>query len=128
MNEGLGCIIALAVIAFAIWLIGHLVAIVLFVVLVVPIYVVFLLYLVLRFIATNIFVAMDKLFYLGFDVPVVIVWGFWGLMIGAAIQGYRELRDIYGRKWIGILILLTPILLLTLVGVIKSVTGSAPLR
>ncbi len=126
MSEGIGCIIAVAVIGFAIWVIGQLVAIVLFVVLVVPIYLAFLLYLGLRFIATNIFVAMDKLFYLGFDVPVVIVWVFWGLMIGAAIQGYRELRGIYGRKWIGILILLTPVLLLTLVGVIKNVAGSAP--
>lgn len=126
MGEGLGCIIALAAIAFVIWLIGQLAAIVLFVILVVPIYLVFLLYLGLRFVATNIFVAMDELFYLGFDVPVVIVWVFWGLAIGAAIQGYRELRSIYGRKWIGMLILLTPMLLLTFVGVIKNVTGPPP--
>ena len=126
MSEGLGCIIALAAIAFVIWLIGQLVAIVLFVILVVPIYLVFLLYLGLRFVATNIFVAMDGLFYLGFDVPVIIVWVFWGLAIGAAIQGYRELRSIYGRKWIGMLILITPVLLLMFVGVIKSVTGSPP--
>lgn len=126
MGEGLGCIIALAVIAFAIWIIGQLVAIVLFAVLVVPIYLVFLLYLVLRFVATNLFVAMDELFYLGFDVPVIIVWVFWGLGIGAAIQGYRELRSIYGRKWTGIMVLLTPVLLLTFVGVIKNVTGFPP--
>ena len=126
MGEGLGCIIAVAAIVFVIWLIGQLVAIVLFVILVVPIYLVFLLYLGLRFVATNIFVAMDELFYLGFDVPIIIVWVFWGLAIGAAIQGCRELRSIYGRKWIGILILLTPMLLLTLVGVIKNVTGSPP--
>ena len=126
MAEGMGCIIALAVIAFIIWIIGQLLAIVLFVILVVPIYIVFLLYLVLRFVATNMFVAMDELFYLGFDVPVIMVWVFWGLAIGAAIQGCRELRSIYGRKWIGILILLTPMLLLTLVGVIKNVTGSPP--
>ena len=124
MGEGLGCIIAAAAIVFVIWLIGQLVAIVLFVVLVVPIYVVFLLYLGLRFVATNIFVAIDELFYLGFDVPIIMVWVFWGLVIGAAIQGYRELRSIYGRKWTGILILITPMLLLTLVGVIKNVTGS----
>ena len=121
MNEGIGCILALAAIAFAVWLIGQLVAIVLFVILIVPIYIAFLFYLVLRFIATNIFVAMDELFYLGFDVPVVIVWLFWGFMIGAAIQGYRELKSIYGRKWIGIFVLITPMLLLTLVGVIKNV-------
>ena len=126
MGEGLGCIMALAVIAVAIWLIGQLVAIVLFVILVVPIYIVFLLYLGLRFFATNVFIVIDELFYLGFDVPVIMVWVFWGLAIGAAIQGCRELRSIYGRKWIGILILFTPMLLLTLVGVIKNVTGSPP--
>ena len=92
----------------------------------IPIYIVFILYLGLRYIATNLFVAVDELFYLGFDVPVIMVWVFWGLAIGAAIQGCRELRSIYGRKWIGILILLTPMLLLTLVGVIKNVTGSPP--
>ena len=128
MGEGLGCIIAVAAIVFVIWLIGQLVAIVLFVILVVPIYLVFLLYLGLKFVATNIFVAIDELFYLGFDVPIIIVWVFWGLAIGAAIQGCRELRSIYGRKWIGILILLTPMLLLTLVGVMKNVTGSPPSR
>ena len=128
MGEGLGCIMALAVIAVAIWLIGQLVAIVLFVILVVPIYIVFLLYLGLRLFATNVFIVIDELFYLGFDVPAIMVWVFWGLAIGAAIQGYRELRSIYGRKWIGILILLTPMLLLTLVGVIKNVTGSPPSR
>ena len=126
MSEGLGCIIAAAAIAFVIWLIGQLIAIVLFVILVVPIYLVFLLYLGLRFIATNIFVAMDELFYLGFDVPIIMVWVFWGLAIGAAIQGYRELRSIYGQRWFGMLILITPMLLLTLVGVIKNVTGSPP--
>ena len=120
MSEGIGIIIALAIIAFLIWLLGQLIAIVLFLVVVVPIYLIFLFYLGVRFVSTNIFVAMDELFYLGFDVPVIVVWVFWGLMIGAAIQGYRELSGIYGRKWIGILILFTPILLLTLVGVIKS--------
>ena len=126
MGEGLGCILAVAVIALAIWLIGQLVAALLFVVFVVPIYLVFLFYLLLRFIATNIFVAMDKLFYLGFDVPVIIVWVFWAFMVGAAIQGYRELRTIYGRKKIGVLVLFTPILLLIIVGVIKNVTGTFP--
>ena len=101
------------------------VAIPIYIVFVIPIYIVFFLYLGLRFVATNIFVAMDKVFYLGFDMPIIMVWVFWGLAIGAAIQGYRELRSIYGRKWIGIMVLLTPMLLLTLVGVIKNVTGSS---
>ena len=117
-----GIIVALAAIVFVIWLIVQIVTIVLYVILVVPIYLVFLLYLGLRYIATNLFVAVDGLFYLGFDVPAVMVWAFWGLTIGAAIQGYRELRNIYGRKWIGIIILFTPIFLLTIVGVIKNVT------
>ena len=70
------------ILAFLIWFIP----IVLFVILVVPIYLVFLLYLGLRFVATNIFVGMDKLFYLGFDVPVVIIWVFWGFVIGASTR------------------------------------------
>ena len=92
----------------------------------IPIYIVFNLYLGLRYIATNLFVTVDGLFYLGFDVPVIMVWVFWGLAIGAAIQGYRELKSIYGRKWIGIMVLLIPVLLLASVGVIKKVTGSPP--
>ena len=123
MSEGLGCIVALAVIAFAIWLIGYLVAIVLYLLLIIPIYFVFLLYLGLRFVATNVFVLMDGLFYLGFDVPAIIVWVFWGFTIGAAIQGCRELRGIYGRKWFGGLTLLAPILMLILVGIIKNIAG-----
>ncbi len=126
MSEGLGCIVALAVIAFAIWLIGYLVAIVLYLLLIVPIYFVFLLYLGLRFVATNVFVLMDGLFYLGFDVPAIIVWVFWGFTIGAAIQGCRELRGIYGRKWFGGLTLLAPILMLILTGIIKNITDSPP--
>ena len=126
MDNAVALIIVVAVIVFLIWLIGVLISLAFFVVLIVPIYTVFLLYLGLRFVATNIFVAIDGLFYLGFDVPVITVWAFWGLVIGAAIQGYRELRSIYGRKWLGMLILITPILLLTLVGVIKNVTGMVP--
>ena len=120
--------IAIALIIWFIIRFNMIVAIPIYIVFVIPIYIVFILYLGLRYIATNLFVAVDELFYLGFDVPVVIVWVFWGLAIGAAIQGCRELRSIYGRKWIGILILLTPMLLLTLVGVIKNVTGSPPSR
>lgn len=70
------------------------------------------------FVAINTFVALDKLFYLGFDAPVIAVWAFWGFVIGAAIQGCREMK-IYGRKGIGILIAITPVLLLVLVGAIK---------
>ena len=78
-------------IVFIIWLIIRFNIIV-----AIPIYIVFFLYLGLRFVATNIFVAMDEVFYLGFDVPVIMVWVFWGLVIGAAIQGYREFE---GYLW-----------------------------
>lgn len=71
--------------------------------------------------AVMFFIALDKLFYLGFDVPVVVVWAFWGFVIGAAIQGCREMK-VYGRKWIGILIAISPMLLLVLVGAAKVKT------
>ncbi len=106
----IGCIIILLVIFF------------IFVVLISPSFIL-LLYLGFGFIATNLFVSMDALFFLGFDTPVIMVWIFWGLVIGAAIQGYRELRNIHGRKRIGMLIFITPMLLLTLVSVLKIVTG-----
>ena len=64
------------------------------------------------------FTALDKLFYLGFDAPVLAVWIFWGLVIGAAIQGCREMK-IYGLKGTGVLIAITPVLLLALVGAVK---------
>ncbi len=75
-------------------------------------------YPVVLFIAGNTFTALDKLFYLGFDAPVVAVWAFWGFVIGAAIQGYREMK-IYGQKGFGVLIAITPLLLLALVGAVK---------
>ena len=68
--------------------------------------------------APALFVALDKLFYLSFDAPVVVVWAFWGFAVGAAIQGCREMK-IYGRKGIGILIAISPVLLLVLVSTVK---------
>lgn len=69
--------------------------------------------------APNIFVNLDTLFYLGFDAPVVAVWAFWGFVIGTAIQGCREMK-IYGRKGIGVLIAMMPVILLILVGAVKN--------
>ena len=86
----------------------------------IPTYVVLGLYAGLKFLATNIFIVLDKLFYPGFDVPAIAVWGFWGLIGGISIQGYREMQ-IYGRKGVGILIALIPVLLLGLTGIIKAV-------
>ena len=124
MSEGIGIIVALAIIAFLIWLVGKLISIVLFLVLVVPIYIVLAIYAGIKFIAMSTFIAIDKLFYLGFDIPVLAVWIFWGLVIGAAIQGCREMK-IYGRKRIGVLIAVTPVLLLVLVGALK-ITAESP--
>ena len=114
--EGIvGVAIAVAIIVFIVWLIGKIISIVLFLVIVVPIYIVLAIYAGIKFIGMSTFIAMDKLFYLGFDIPVIAVWIFWGLVIGAAIQGCREMK-IYGRKRIGVLIAIAPVLLLVLVG------------
>ena len=114
--EGIvGVAIAVAIIVFIVWLIGKIISIVLFLVIVVPIYIVLAVYAGIKFIGMSTFIAMDTLFYLGFDIPVIAVWIFWGLVIGAAIQGCREMK-IYGRKRIGVLIAIAPVLLLVLVG------------
>jgi hypothetical protein len=76
-------------------------------------------YVGLDFIATNVFVGLDKIFYPGFDVPPIAVWIFWGLVIGVAIQGAREMK-IYGRKGMQVLIGLSPVMLLAIVNLIKT--------
>jgi hypothetical protein len=107
---------------------------------VLPIYTVLGLYAGLKFIATITFITLDRVFYPGFDAPVVVVWAFWGLVGGAAIQGCREMKT-YGRKeligisperstssrrfwlWrkeIAALIGLSPVFLLVLVNLIKT--------
>ena len=120
MSELIGVAIVVAIIGFILWLVGILIAMFLFAIIVIPFYVVLGVYAVVKFIALNTFVALDELFYLGFGMPVFVVWMLWGLVIGAAIQGYREMK-IYGRKRIAVLIAITPILLLVLVGGIKIV-------
>lgn len=95
--------------------------VIIFGIIAIPTYVVLGLYAGLKFIGTNIIIALDMLFYPGFDAPTIVVWGFWGLISGMAIQGYREMR-IYGRKGIGTLIALTPILLLVLTGTVRSIS------
>ena len=86
-----------------------------------PIYAALAIYAGLKFLCANGFIALDALFYPGFDVPAVVIWGGWGLLGGAAIQAYREMR-IYGRKGIGTLAALAPILLLVFNGIIKDVS------
>ena len=122
MSEGIGIIIAVAIIAFLVWLVGKIISIALFVIIVVPIYIVLTIYAGIKFIGMSTFTAMDKLFYLGFDIPVIVVWIFWGLVIGAAIQGCREMK-IYGRKGIGVLIAIAPVLLLVFAAGVKSLPG-----
>jgi hypothetical protein len=63
-------------------------------------------------------IALDKLFYLGFELPAVTVWALWGFVGGIAIQGYREMQ-IPGRKVIGFLFAFAPLLLLGIAGVIR---------
>ena len=122
MDGIVGVAIAVAIIVFIVWLIGQIISMVLFLVIVIPIYIVLAIYAGIKFIGMSTFIAMDKLFYLGFDIPVIAVWIFWGLVIGAAIQGCREMK-IYGRKRIGVFIAIAPVLLLVLVGTARIVRG-----
>ena len=107
---------------------------------VLPIYTVLGLYAGLKSIATITFITLDKVFYPGFDAPVVAVWAFWGFVGGAAIQGYREMKAYrrkvliglsparstlsrrfrYWRKEIAALIGFSPVFLLFLVNLIKT--------
>ncbi|MDE0315388.1 MAG: formylglycine-generating enzyme family protein [Candidatus Poribacteria bacterium] len=88
----------------------------------IPTYVVLSLYAVLKFLGTNTFIALDMLFYPGFDMPTIAAWGSWGFIGGIAIQGYREMR-IYGRKGIGVLVALMPLLLLGLISTVKGINA-----
>ena len=99
--------------------------VIIFGIVVVPTYTFLGLHAGLKYLATNCFIGLDKLFYLGFDTPVLAAWGFWGLVVGAAIQGCREMR-IYGQKGIAALIALAPVLLLAFTGIIKDSGMSKP--
>ena len=85
-----------------------------------PNYILLTLYAGLKFLATNAFIGLDKLFYPGFDAPSILTWGLWGLIGGSAIQGCREMRR-NGRKGQGLLVALAPLLLMFLTGTVKSV-------
>ena len=98
---------------------------IIFGIVVIPNYTILAIYAGLKFLATNGFIALDKLFYPGFDAPVVAVWAFWGLIGGLGIQGCREMRN-YGRKGLGTLAALAPILLLGLNGIIKDIDIPKP--
>ena len=90
-----------------------------------PTYTLLTLYAGLKYLATNVFIGLDKLFHPGFDVPPAAAWAFWGLVGGSAIQGCREMLG-RGRKGIGTLAALAPILLLGFNGIIKDFNAPTP--
>ena len=120
MDNIIGCIIVVIVVGIILAIVWPIVWTIVFVIFIISTYVILSLYAVLKFVCINIFIFLDKLFYPGFDAPAVAVWGFWGLISGIAIQGYREMR-IYGRKGIGVLVALTPLLLLGLISTVKGI-------
>ena len=116
IGGALGCgliLLAIVLVVAAGWAIA-------FGIVVAPTYTLLALYAGLKFLAANGFVALDELFYPGFEVSPAIVWAFWGLVGGIAIQGCREMRS-HGRKGMGGLAALAPILLLGLNGIIKDI-------
>ena len=118
MDHPIGCAIVLIIIIGIAFIIIKVVSFIGFVVFSIPISILFGLYAVLEFISTNILIALDKIFHPGFHVSPVVAWAFWGLVIGAAIQGYREM-NIYGRKERGVLIALAPVVLLAILKLIS---------
>ena len=121
-SRGGGCILRLfamlVVIGLLCWAVGYGLV-------VAPTYTLLTLYAGLKFLAANTFVALDKLFHPGFDVPPAAAWAFWGLVGGSAIQGCREMLG-RGRKGMGTLAALGPILLLVFNGIIKDFNVPKP--
>ena len=111
-------LIFLGIIAIVIGAIAYVIWTIIFAIVVLLTYTLFGLYVGLEFIAINLFVALDKVFYLGFDAPPAFVWALWGFVIGAAIRGYWEAK-IYRRKGLAVLIALALVRLLVLVNQIK---------
>ncbi len=118
MDKLIGVAIVIAILVFIFYIIAYVILGIGFIVFFIPTYVFFGLYVVLEFISTNILIALDKIFYPGFNASPVVVWAFWGLVIGAAVQGFREMR-IYGRKQKGALIALAPVILLAILNLIN---------
>ncbi|RKU28095.1 hypothetical protein C6499_10485 [Candidatus Poribacteria bacterium] len=73
----------------------------------------------------SILTGLDKLFHLGFNIPIVVGWAFWGLVIGLAIQGYRAM-EIYDQKRMKIWVAVAPILLLCVIGTMRYVSALKP--
>ena len=115
-SRGGGCILRLVAILIFIgllcWAIGYGIV-------VAPTYTLLTLYAGLKYLAANGFIALDKLFYPGFEAPAPLVWGGWGLIGGSALQAYREMRS-SGRSGRAILAILAPLLLLGFNNIIKG--------
>ena len=62
----------------------------------------------LAFAGAHVFMGMDKLFYLGFNLPLFVGWAFWGLVIGLTIQGYRSVET-YGQKRMKMWVAVVPV-------------------
>ena len=77
----------------------------------------------LAHIGTYVFIGLDKLFDLGFNINILIGWAFWGLVIGLALRGYRA-RKTYDQERTKIWIAAAPVLLLCVVGAIRYVSAS----
>ena len=73
----------------------------------------------------SILTGLDKLFHFGFNIPIVVGWAFWGLVMGLAIQGYRAM-EIYDQKRMKIWVAVAPILLLCVIGTMRYVSALKP--
>ena len=78
-------------------------------------------FVVLASVATYVFMGLDKLFDLGFDLPLFVGWALWGLVIGLAIQGYRAIAT-YDQKRTKIWVAVAPVLLLCIMGTIRYIS------
>ena len=117
----LGCVIGLVlgsvlVIGSAIWITATFIVGSILTVMAFP-------FIALAFISTSIFIVLDKLFDLGFNLPLFVGWAFWGLVIGLAIQGYRTMET-YDQKRMKLWVAAAPVLLLCVMGTIRYVSGS----
>ena len=119
---GLVLMLIVYVVSHIIYLLSGVAAVIFFTIVAVLTYPFLGLYAVLTFLTTNIFIGLDKLFYLGFTAPPILVWAFWGLVIGLSIQGYREMKT-HNRKGMRTLVALVPVFLLCVTGMVKYVSA-----
>ena len=107
---GLGVLMIIGITGFLFYTIGAIVADLILTVVLAPFHALGL-----------ILAGLDKLFHLGFSIPIVVGWAFWGLIIGLAIQGYRAMET-YDQKRMKIWVAVAPVLLLAVMGTIRYVS------